>query len=127
MLGVLLGGRADTDVGPFRADMSVTPSLHGGTEVVIPPLGSLHLDSHDGPAHLQIRLGALDQGRTQALIDDPAGITRASQTRGRGRARGVVRLGCRPLAVVGPRRAAPGGAGVPRRPARRVVRRRSPW
>ena len=28
VLGVLLGGRADTDVGPFRADMSVSPSLH---------------------------------------------------------------------------------------------------
>ncbi len=99
MLGVLLGGRADTDVGPFRADMSVSPSLHGGTEVVIPPLGSLTLDSHDGPVHLQIRLGALDQGRTQALIDDPAGITRASRTAVEDVRAGLVRLGVRTLAV----------------------------
>jgi predicted MPP superfamily phosphohydrolase len=99
VLGVLLGGRADTDVGPFRADMSVSPSLHGGTEVVIPPLGSLTLDSHDGPVHLQIRLGALDQGRTQALIDDPAGITRASRTAVEDVRAGLVRLGVRTLAV----------------------------
>ena len=99
VLGVLLGGRADTDVGPFRADMSVSPSLRGGTEVVIPPLGSLTLDSHDGPVHLQIRLGALDQGRTQALIDDPAGITRASRTAVEDVRAGLVRLGVRTLAV----------------------------
>ena len=51
------------------------------------------LDSHDGPVHLQVRLGALDQGRTEALIDDPAGITRASRTAVEDVRAGVVRLG----------------------------------
>lgn len=99
VLGVLLGARSGTEVGPFQAQMSVTPSLSGGTRVEIPPLGSLSLDSHDGPVQLQIRLGALDPARTEALIDDPDGITRASRTAVEDVRAGLVRLGLRTLAV----------------------------
>src|SRR4051812_36309730 len=74
VLGVLLGAHHSTDVGPFRAQMAVTPSWTGETEVDIPPLGALHLNSHDGPVHLRVQLGALDQRRTEALIGDPQGI-----------------------------------------------------
>jgi predicted MPP superfamily phosphohydrolase len=98
-VGVLLGAHTQTDVGPFRAEMSIAPSFVGDTEVAIPPLGSLHLDSHDGPAHLNVSLAALDQGRTEALIDDPAGITRASQTAVDDVQQGLIRLGMRTIAV----------------------------
>jgi hypothetical protein len=64
VLGVLLAGQTTDDLGPFRADYSVRPSFTGGTEVVIPPLGSLHLQSHYGPAHLKVTLESLDQART---------------------------------------------------------------
>ncbi|ROT32509.1 metallophosphoesterase [Micromonospora sp. HM5-17] len=99
VLGVLLGGRQETDIGPFRAEMAITPSVDGGTTVAIPPLGALHLDSHTGLAHLSVRLGALDQRRTEALIDDPASITRASQTAVSDVTNGVIRVGVRTLAV----------------------------
>ncbi len=99
VVGVLLGARTETDVGPFRAEMSIAPSFVGDTEVAIPPLGSLHLDSHDGPTHLNVSLGALDQGRTEALIDDPAGITRASQTAVDDVKQGLIQLGMRTVAV----------------------------
>jgi predicted MPP superfamily phosphohydrolase len=79
--------------------MSVAPSFVGDTEVAIPPLGSLHLDSHDGPTHLNVSLGALDQGRTEALIDDPAGIARASQTAVDDVEKGLIQLGMRTVAV----------------------------
>jgi hypothetical protein len=65
IIGVLLFAHTTINVGPFSAEMSVRPSLRGGTEVDIPPLGSLHLDSHDGPIHLRVDLGALDQRRTE--------------------------------------------------------------
>src|SRR4051794_25298983 len=68
VIGVLVGGRVTADVGPFRAQFAVTPSFTGGTQVGIPPLGALHLDSHAGPARLLIRLDALDQQRTTALV-----------------------------------------------------------
>jgi predicted MPP superfamily phosphohydrolase len=99
IIGTLLGGHTGTDVGPFRAQMSISPSLGGGTEVDIPPLGSLHLDSHDGPIHLTVKLGSLDQDRTEALIDDPASITTASQSAVDDVTDGILRLGLRTLGV----------------------------
>jgi predicted MPP superfamily phosphohydrolase len=99
VLGVLLGARADVDIGPFRAEMTVTPAVNGGTTVAIPPLGSLHVDSHQGPVQLSIALGSLDQVRTLALLDDPTAITRASQTVVSDVTEGVIRLGVRTLAV----------------------------
>lgn len=77
--GLLLGGHSAADVGPFRAQFSLTPSLSGGTQVQVPPLGSLSLHSHAGPLHLIINLGSLDRQRTEALIHDPNGIAMASQ------------------------------------------------
>src|SRR3954471_4947634 len=80
VLGVLLGGHTTADVAPFRAQLSLSPARGGETEITIPPLGSLHLDSHDGPVHLRVQLGELDQGRTEALIDNPGGIAAASES-----------------------------------------------
>lgn len=99
LIGVLLGAHTRADIGPFNATMSIRPSLHGGTDVVIPPLGSLILDSHDGPAHLSVQLGTLDQSRTKALIEDPNGIMKASESAVRDVSEGLVRLGFRTLAV----------------------------
>ncbi|MEV4131318.1 metallophosphoesterase [Dactylosporangium sp. NPDC049742] len=68
LIGVELGGHTTQDIGPFQAQLSLTPSWHGDTSVEIPPLGSLELDSHDGPAHLEIRLESLDEARTRAVV-----------------------------------------------------------
>jgi predicted MPP superfamily phosphohydrolase len=97
--GVLLGAHTESDVGPFRADLSVSPSLHGDTQVIVPPLGSLRLDTHDGPAHLTVRLGALDPARTQALIDNPGAISQASQSAVTDVAHGIVRVGLQTMGV----------------------------
>ncbi|RKR90619.1 calcineurin-like phosphoesterase family protein [Micromonospora pisi] len=97
--GVLIAGRMHVDIGPFRAEMAITPTVSGGTSVDIPPLGSLQIDSHAGPAHLSIQLGSLDLRRTEQLIDDPAGIARASQTAVTDVTSGVVRVGLRTVAV----------------------------
>lgn len=51
-IGLLLGGRVHQDVGPFAVTFAMRPSLSGGTSVQIPPLGSLDVRSHDGPAHV---------------------------------------------------------------------------
>jgi predicted MPP superfamily phosphohydrolase len=99
VVGVLLGGRTDADIGPFQARLQVTPSLTGDSEVQIPPLGSLHLDTHDGPAHLTVRFDELDQRRTEALISDPNGVARASEGAVTDVTRGAIRLGLRTLAV----------------------------
>ncbi|MBU2662038.1 metallophosphoesterase [Actinoplanes bogorensis] len=99
VIGTLLFGHATVNVGPFRAEMSISPSIFGGTEVDLPPLGSLHLDSHDGPVHLKVNLAALDQNRTEALIDDPAAISRAGENAVDDVRTGVIRLGVRTLGI----------------------------
>ena len=91
LIGLSLGSRTDAEIGPFRAEISLAPSWPGETSVIIPPLGSLHLDSHDGPTHLVVRLDALDQARTQEMISDPSGISRATQTVAEDLADGVIR------------------------------------
>lgn len=97
VIGTMLFAHTALNVGPFRAEMSVTPSVAGGTEIDIPPLGSLHLDSHDGPIHLKVDLGSLDQSRTEALIDDPTAISAAGQNAVNDVTAGVLRLGLRAL------------------------------
>lgn len=92
-LGLTLGSRTVAEVGPFHAELSLAPGWDGQTSVVIPPLGSLHLDSHDGPAQLTVRLGALDQARTQQMINEPGGITRATQSVADDLVGGVIRVG----------------------------------
>jgi len=91
-LGLLLFGHTTQDVGPFRARFAVSPTVSGGTELRIPPLGSLNLRSHDGPAHLTVNLEALDQTRTKALVSDPEGISRASVSAPEDINRGLTRL-----------------------------------
>ncbi|MEV4494065.1 metallophosphoesterase [Micromonospora coxensis] len=100
VIGVLAGGRVNTDIGPFRADLTLVPAVQGSTTVDIPPLGALQLDSHDGPTHLTVGLGALDQRKTEALIDDPASISRASQSAVEDVRDGVIRLALRTLGAV---------------------------
>ncbi|RAO01924.1 hypothetical protein GAR05_01532 [Micromonospora saelicesensis] len=98
-IGTLLGARGASDVGPFRVVLQLTPSAGGGTEIAIPPLGSLFLDSHDGPARLTVRLDSLDQRRTEALLDDPAGLAHAGATAPEDLRDALVRLGLRTLGV----------------------------
>jgi predicted phosphodiesterase len=97
VVGTMLFAQTEIAVGPFRAEMSISPSIEGGTEVDIPPLGSLHLESHDGPLHLKVNLGSLDQERTAALIDDPTAISAAGQSAVDDVTKGVLQLGLRAL------------------------------
>jgi predicted MPP superfamily phosphohydrolase len=90
--GLLLAGPTHDDVGPFAAQFALTPSVSGGTDVQIPPIGSLDLATHKGPAHLTVRLDSLDQKRTLALATDPNGITKASQGAVGDVERGLTRL-----------------------------------
>jgi predicted MPP superfamily phosphohydrolase len=89
----------DAEVGPFHAQFALTPSLTGGSEVRIPPLGALHLASHGGPAHLVVHLDTLDQQRTKALVTDPNGLARAGDSAVEDLQNGVRRLALQVLGV----------------------------
>jgi predicted MPP superfamily phosphohydrolase len=78
LLGTALGGRSTSEIGPFQVQLSVGPSWTGDSELQIPPLGAVELDSHDGPAKLTGRIALLDERRTRALINNPQQIETAS-------------------------------------------------
>jgi hypothetical protein len=99
MIGLLVGGPISADLGPFHTRLSVSPSFNGGTDVAIPPLGSLHLRSHDGPAHLQVRLDSIDEARARAVVSTPNGLSQASDGIVADLSNGVVRLILRVLGL----------------------------
>ncbi|GGK19469.1 membrane protein [Pilimelia terevasa] len=99
VLAVAGAARLDADLGPFRSTLAVAPSLTGDTDIEIPPLGELLLDSHDGPVHLTVRLDRLDQRRTTALITEPDGVAQAGATALSDLGDALVRLGLRTVAV----------------------------
>lgn len=71
-LGVLLAGHAVHDVGPFESRFSLTPTATGDTVIEIAPLGTLQVDSHDGPLRLNVRLDQLRQADAEKLVRDPS-------------------------------------------------------
>jgi predicted phosphodiesterase len=79
-IGLRLAGHVQQDVGPFSATFGVRPSVSGGTDVQIPPLGALSVASHDGPAHMSLRLDSLDPARAERLVTQPNGVQIASDS-----------------------------------------------
>ena len=73
-LGVLAGGQAFEPVGPMETKFSITPSLRGGSEVDIPPLGQLDVDTHDGPLHLTAEVVRINAADARRIFADPAAV-----------------------------------------------------
>ena len=67
--GALVGSRTHADVGPFDATASLRFSLTGDTVVQLAPLGSLRLDTHDGPLELAVTADEIDAAEAQELIE----------------------------------------------------------
>ena len=67
--GALAASPTRADIGPFDATTSLRLSATGDTVVHLGPLGSLRLDTHDGPVELTVRAEAVDPGEAQRLIE----------------------------------------------------------
>ncbi len=64
-VAVALFGTVHESVGPVRADLALRPSFSGGTEIDVPPVGKLAMDSHWGPLRVRASITGirLDQAR----------------------------------------------------------------
>ncbi len=91
-LGLRFDGHIQQNVGPFSTTFTVRPSLAGGTDVQIPPLGSLTVASHDGPAHMSLQVDSLNQARAKQLVTQKNGVQAASDSAVPDVESGVVRL-----------------------------------
>ncbi|GAA4240148.1 metallophosphoesterase [Actinomadura meridiana] len=90
--GLVLGGRQVTAIGPTDVQFSLRPSLHGGTTLELPPLGSLQLDTHWGPISLQASITDVRPEQAQKLIENDAEIDRLTDRIGDQIADGVTHL-----------------------------------
>ncbi len=70
-LGLLAVGSIRTPVGPMDTNMTLRPSLTGGSRINVAPLGALELDSHIAPLRLDVEVDRLDPERSQILVDQP--------------------------------------------------------
>ena len=93
VIGVLPAPTRDRHRPVQRRRSSIRPSLAAAPTWSSRRWARCMLDSHDGPAHLTVQLGALDQSRTKALIEDPDGITGPARARSTTSRDGLVRLG----------------------------------
>jgi predicted MPP superfamily phosphohydrolase len=73
-LGLLAGGNLDAGVGPLRTRLSVEPSLRGGSELAIPPLGDLRVDTHDGPWRLSAEVTRIEAADARRIFANPAAV-----------------------------------------------------
>lgn len=99
LLAVLVAGSVTADVGPFEADLSLHPSYTGGTQVAVPPLGQLSLDTHDGPVRLDVGITQLRLDAARRLVQDPGQLRGIGAEVNRDLREGVERLLLRTVVV----------------------------
>ncbi len=70
-------------VGPTEVTVRVHPALEGNTEVAVPPLGGLEIDSHRSPLAVRLRIDEIDIAavRSLARADDIDASLRAGGER----------------------------------------------
>lgn len=73
---VTVAFRATTPVGPGEIQMRIRPSLQGGSELAVPPLGAIRATTHAAPVQLRFELREID------LLDalGPRGVAAGSPT-----------------------------------------------
>lgn len=70
-LGLAVAGTVHHEVGPLTTSMRLQPAWGGGTTVVVPPLGELHLDTHLGVLGVRAELEGLDVDEARTLVAAP--------------------------------------------------------
>jgi predicted MPP superfamily phosphohydrolase len=70
-LGLLVGGRLTTSIGPLETRLTIEVSRTGGSVLSLPPLGELSLKSHDGPFRLHADVTQINEADAREIFNDP--------------------------------------------------------
>lgn len=73
-LGWLLAPKAQAELGPLTLGLELRPSLHGGTVVQLPPIGSVAFESHGGPLLIEGSVLEVDVDKAQEIISSPQAL-----------------------------------------------------
>ena len=68
LLGLAVGAQRTEHLGPLLVETSVGFSLTGDSVIEVPPLGSIVIDSHDGPLRLRAEVVRLDPAVTESAL-----------------------------------------------------------
>jgi predicted phosphodiesterase len=67
-LGLMLAGASTSQVGPLTVQTAVTPALHGGTQLGLPPLGHVDLPTHSTPVRVEATVTGVDLGAATSML-----------------------------------------------------------
>ncbi|MGB2840622.1 MAG: metallophosphoesterase [Actinomycetes bacterium] len=67
-VGLTLGAQRSDVVGPLTVESEVALSWSGDTVIDVPPLGTIELDTHDGPLALHAQVESLDTDVTHGAL-----------------------------------------------------------
>lgn len=70
-LGMSVLASTRHQLGPVETSMRLVPSLHGDAVVALPPLGTLAIDSHDGPLRLDLTVDGINQDDARRIFAHP--------------------------------------------------------
>ena len=73
-LGLLVGGRLTTSIGPLETRLTIEVSPSGGSVLSLPPLGELSLKSHDGPFRLHADVTQINEADAREIFKDPQSL-----------------------------------------------------
>ncbi|WP_019874670.1 metallophosphoesterase family protein [Sporichthya polymorpha] len=73
-LGLMVGGRDSTPIGPVNTHMTAHFSWSGDTEIRVGPLGTLTLDTHEGPIGVTVTVDALNVTDARTIFEDPEAL-----------------------------------------------------
>jgi predicted MPP superfamily phosphohydrolase len=73
-LGLLVGGRLNTSIGPLETRLTIEVSPSGGSVLSLPPLGELSLKSHDGPFRLHADVTQINEADAREIFKDPQSL-----------------------------------------------------
>jgi predicted MPP superfamily phosphohydrolase len=71
-IGIALGARVSSRLGPFDATLTLRPSTSGGTVIQVAPLGEIRLRTHRGPLAIHATLDQLRPAEADRIVRDPS-------------------------------------------------------
>ncbi|GAA2760909.1 metallophosphoesterase family protein [Actinopolymorpha rutila] len=69
--GMAVLGTTSRPIGPVETSMRLVPSLHGQSVLSLPPLGTLAINSHDGPLQFDVTVDRINQDAAKKIFEDP--------------------------------------------------------
>lgn len=78
-LGIVLAGQQNARIGPVDVQLELQPSLRGGSQLRVPPLGTMDFATHRGPLALRASVQELRADVARRLAEDPGGFAKVGE------------------------------------------------